>query len=382
MPDSSRFSPERPKGFAIAWSRSAGVYDFVGRVHDLASIFICWPMSRPSELAAYVNHTYFVNQLTEVLAGVLRAAGIGGPSRLDDLLDRYVIDHQWPARVARSLDEPLADRILDVVQKAKGPIPLAELPERIAGSDPNEVRTVVDKLVARLALVEDIRPVDVGTGGGLPARRARENDPRQHASRTPAAAAMRKPQRSRARRQPGRQRHPCGTPRGREPAAPSPTRSNLVPQGDRAFSDRPRSAGWVAAERHEMVRRRAAEPGDRLGATYFTWPSVEPEGKQIRLVLTPRGKNGFPAAPRRRPLEIYRLLSTFEPHRELYSPHLDLFSPGLNPWDFWGRPTCDFLGTHVVALKVESGKRLRTTGPRSPRTISRCERNWTRLWPC
>ena len=45
-----------------------------------------------------------------------------------------------------------------MLREAKGPIPLAELPGRIEGSKPDEVRAVVDKLVSHLVLVEDLQP--------------------------------------------------------------------------------------------------------------------------------------------------------------------------------------------------------------------------------
>jgi hypothetical protein len=57
------------------------------------------------------------------------------------------------------------------------------------------------------------------------------------------------------------------------------------------------------------------------------------------------------------PLEIYRLLSTFEIHPELFSPRLDLFLRGMGPWDTVGPADVRFLGTHVAAFKLESGKR-------------------------
>ena len=50
------------------------------------------------------------------------------------------------------------DRILDVFREAEGPMPLAELAGRLEGSNPDEVRSAVDKLVAHLALVEDLQP--------------------------------------------------------------------------------------------------------------------------------------------------------------------------------------------------------------------------------
>jgi hypothetical protein len=131
--------------------------EFVTRAHIVRRYHLL-SIDLPGDLAGYGTHVFFVDQFTEVLGGVLRAAGIDGLSRLGDLLDRYVIDHHWPERVAASLNEPLAKKIVDVVQIAKGPIRLAELPAQIPGSDPDEVRAVVDKLVARLALVEDMQP--------------------------------------------------------------------------------------------------------------------------------------------------------------------------------------------------------------------------------
>ncbi len=84
---------------------------------------------------------------------------------------------------------------------------------------------------------------------------------------------------------------------------------------------------------------------------------VEPDGKHLRLVLTPDGQEWLSSGAAEPPVEIYRLMSTFEIHPELFSPHLDLFLLGLNPWDTVGPADVRFLGTHVAALKLESGKR-------------------------
>ena len=56
------------------------------------------------------------------------------------------------------MKDPLAERILDVFRAAEGPIPLAELPGRLKGSNPDEVRSVVNNLIAHLAVVEDLQP--------------------------------------------------------------------------------------------------------------------------------------------------------------------------------------------------------------------------------
>jgi hypothetical protein len=149
--------PGDGKGLRDRITAGAGVHDFAVRALTVRRFHLL-DDALPSEFAAYVSHAYSTSRLTEVVTGVLRAAGIDGRARPDDLLNCYVIDHLWPECVARSLNEPLAERILRVVQKAKTPIPLAELPDRIEGSNPHDIRMVVDKLVVRLALVEDIRP--------------------------------------------------------------------------------------------------------------------------------------------------------------------------------------------------------------------------------
>ena len=52
------------------------------------------------------------------------------------ILQQYVVRHQWPGWVLQKLANPLAKRVLAVLQEAPGPVLLAELPGRLAGSDP------------------------------------------------------------------------------------------------------------------------------------------------------------------------------------------------------------------------------------------------------
>ena len=47
-----------------------------------------------------------------------------------------MIHHRWPGWVARALKEPLAERILKVVREAEGRYSLAELPGRLNGVEP------------------------------------------------------------------------------------------------------------------------------------------------------------------------------------------------------------------------------------------------------
>ncbi len=267
-----------------------------------------------------------------------------------------MIDHRWPEWVARSLNEPLADRILAVVQKAKAPIPLAELPERIEGSNPHDIRMVVDKLVVRLPLVEDIRPETWELVVGiLPSVREKM-----------AVASL---------------------PRERPPLVECESPKSVGPDGSPIVNDMRAVLLEVASQPprlrqdqtlfHKEVERfqAALEPMARWLLDAMKWTEerrlnramtwaralhlarVESEGKQIRLVLTTEGQEWLSSGAGEGPLEIYRLLSTFEIHPELFSPHLDLFLPGMDPWDLVGPADVRFLGTHVATLELESGKR-------------------------
>ena len=134
-----------------------GVYDFAARVRTLHRLHLL-AADQPSEFAKYVDHAFFGTQLMGVLAGTLRNVGIHDFFQLDETLERYVMQPSLAPVGRPGIKEPLADRILDVVREAEGPVPLADLPGRIKGSNPNVVRSVVDKLVTHLALVEDLQP--------------------------------------------------------------------------------------------------------------------------------------------------------------------------------------------------------------------------------
>jgi hypothetical protein len=133
------------------------IYDFAARVRTMRRLHLLAD-GLPGELVKYVNHVFFPDMLTRVILEVMRKAGIEDFHRLDLALERYVSNFRWPGWVARTLRDPLADRILEVIRAAEKPLPLAELPGRIPGSDPEQVRTVVDKLIARLVLFEDLHP--------------------------------------------------------------------------------------------------------------------------------------------------------------------------------------------------------------------------------
>ena len=94
-------------------------------------------------------------------------AGIEGPTSINNVLERYVLDHQWPSWVAKSLNDHLANRILELVWKAETPIPLAELLDKIDSNHSEDVRMVADMLVVRLAVRRGHPALDMGSGGGF-----------------------------------------------------------------------------------------------------------------------------------------------------------------------------------------------------------------------
>jgi soluble cytochrome b562 len=344
-------SPTGPRDRVVA---SESLHDFSVRTHMLRRHHLLADHLR-SELAEYVHSVYFIDRFSDVLIGVLRAAGIPGPFRFSDFLNRHVLDGQWPALVARSLNDPLADRILEVVQKAKGKMPIAELPERIAGSDPNKVRSVMDKLVARLALVEDIRPGRweflVGLLPVVFEKITIANLPRE---RPPLAE--------------------CARPRDVGPEG-SPVVNDMRAVLLEVASQPPRLRQDQTLYSKEMERfQTVLEPlagwmldvmkwsnEGRLGRA-ITWArvlqlaTIEQKGNQIQLHLTPAGHGWLSAGALEDHLEIYNLFRSFEVRTELCSAELGLFTHGQNPFDMVGPSDVTFLGTHVTAVELQTGK--------------------------
>src|ERR1700679_428296 len=74
---------------------SESLHDFGVTAHTLRQLHLLAADLR-SELVKYVNHVYFIDRFSDVLLSVLQANGIPGPFRFNDILDRHVLDRQWP----------------------------------------------------------------------------------------------------------------------------------------------------------------------------------------------------------------------------------------------------------------------------------------------
>jgi hypothetical protein len=109
----------KSRGFTDRVVACNGLYDFMARGRLLSRLHLL-DVDQPSELFKYVDQTFYIGQIIEVLSNILRKVGIADHWELEELLDDYVINHRWPEWVVRALKEPLAERILDVVRRPKG----------------------------------------------------------------------------------------------------------------------------------------------------------------------------------------------------------------------------------------------------------------------
>ena len=146
---------------------------FVQRIQELAT----WhPLAqeRPEWLLGYVQRSFLSATLDRDLRPVFQQAGEDAFVSRGILLTQYVVSREWPAWVAQSLKQPLAEAILRAIEEAGGVVSLDELPGLLPDVSPLKVRLVVDALVARLALFEDLQPgtLDMMFGLLLPVREA------------------------------------------------------------------------------------------------------------------------------------------------------------------------------------------------------------------
>jgi hypothetical protein len=332
-----------------------GVYAFATRVRSMRRLHLL-AADQPAGFAKHVHHATSDRDLREDLIGVLRNAGIDHFYGFENTLQRYVTGHRWPGWVAGTLKDPLAERILDVVRQAGDPLPWAELPGRLAGSNPGKVLSVVEKLVARLALVEDLKPETWEIlVGFLPAVREEQIRASQPRVRPPLVV--------------------CERPKDVGPDG-SVVVNDLRAVLLEVVSEPPR----IRQDRtlfHKEVERFCAtlEPLPPWLVEALKWSAevrlkqaldwanalelvkVVSESKQARLHLNSKGQQWLSSGLDRQYTAIYEVLSALTGRREGFSPFGDFYIPGS---DWFGNPgpgdAC-FLGARVAALKVEKGKR-------------------------
>jgi hypothetical protein len=334
-----------------------GVYDFAVRVRSLPRLHLL-AADQPSEFKRYVDHAFFGNPLMNVLADVLRHAGIDGVYRDQATLLRYVMRHHWPGWVARLLKDPLADRVLKVVREAGGPILLADLAGRIESSDPGRVHSAVCKLISHLALVEDLQAQTWELMVGfLPTVREDMTRASQPRVRPPLVV--------------------CEYPKDVAPdgsAIIDDLRAVLL----EVVSEPPRMRQDLSLFQKEIDRFQSRlEPlpvwlsqalhwsdEGRLNQA-LAWSSmlklvkIVHETKRVWLRLTSKGRAWLASGLAEQYTELYKLLSTFASGSGHEWPQVGSFSLGRNP--FGGMGHCDrrFLGEDVAVLRADVQKGVR-----------------------
>src|SRR5271157_4983123 len=127
----------------------------------------------PSLLENYVRYCFYP-AAADALNSVLRHASLQESLNLDETLRLYVVGHRWPGWVARSLKDPAAERIVELLRDANGPVRRAELEKKLPDIAVDKLQTALGSLIAHLAVFEDLDPETFELVVGLlPSVRAR-----------------------------------------------------------------------------------------------------------------------------------------------------------------------------------------------------------------
>ena len=136
-----------------------GAIEFAKRVRGLQRQHLLDP-NAPGDLASYVGWMFHDWLLWPVVQSIAKRFGIDSPYMGQREALSLIANFRWQGWVEKTLNDPVAHRVLEVVRKAEGPIPLVKL---VAGLEPQgkptAVREALDRLLSHLALVEDLDPV-------------------------------------------------------------------------------------------------------------------------------------------------------------------------------------------------------------------------------
>ncbi len=334
-------------------------HDFASRVGTLRQFHLL-ATDRPGELEKYVHQAFFAHQLTTVLANVLRNVGVEGFPRLDETLRRYVSSHRWPGWIAESLKNPAAKRILEVVREAGRAIPLAELPGRIEGTNPDVVQVLLDELIGFLALFEDLHPetceLMVGLLPAVREKMIRAAQPRQR----PSLIVCEHPE----------EVGPHGSVLINDLRAVLLEIAGGPPRLRRDFDlyqkDRQRFRAALEPLAPWLLKALGWSEEERLSEA-ITWArelqlvKQVGEGSQIRLQVGSKGHEWVSSGFDEQYAMIYARFAAFATRNERISPGAD-YSFGWNPFSQPEAADVRFLGVQVTARKADKGTHV--VGPR------------------
>ena len=346
----------RIKGPADKVFAVEGAYDFAIRIRALRKYRLLAD-DAPGDLAKFVDYAYYSGEMMQVVAQVLQANGIDDYARLDEMVRRHVGHRRWPGWVVKFLKGPTAGRVVDAVREAGGPVPIADLLDRL-DAPAVEARPVLDKLVTHLALFEDLDPATHDLVVGLlPAVR----EELEQAGRP-------------------RERPPL-----REVAAPREVgpEESVVVDDLRAFLLEVAGEPPRVRQDHAIFHKHAERFLESFAllppwlAEVLGWPpegrlkqalnwahdlklvKEKAEGKQVLLQVTPRGNSWLTGNLDDQHAELYRFLRGPAARDDLVFydlDDLDVASPSLGFISGYGPGDTSFLGVSVMAVKAVKGK--------------------------
>ncbi len=157
-------------------------YHFALRVRALARSHPLGPADLAA-LARYVIYS-FHNQGEPTINRILRNAGVGTATSLDEGLNLFVGSRHWPDWALKDIGPGAAPALVEALAEAPGPVPLADLP-RLMDRKPKgkakakgkpqeqatwsgkEVSEALGKLLDRMAVFEDLDPETLDLVVGL-----------------------------------------------------------------------------------------------------------------------------------------------------------------------------------------------------------------------
>src|SRR6185437_5404283 len=162
--------------------------DFVERLRALRRYHLL-DAQQPSEFTKYINYCFIKYELANEINRILQKAGLHPHTLYGDVYELYVTRRRWPGWVAEYLDDSLAASILNAIEQAGGRLPLLEVARRLPQHKPADVRAMLEKLITRLVLFEDLDPqtyeIQVGLLPSVRADREQASKPRQRSPLQP-----------------------------------------------------------------------------------------------------------------------------------------------------------------------------------------------------
>ncbi len=307
----------------------------------------------PGMLVNYAAYAFHQQTAAQALNVVLRHAGFSDYENFESILRVYVVNHRWSDWVTRSLKNPVAEQIVNVLRDANGPVLRTDLQKKLPKIAADKLESTIVTLIAYLVAFEDLDPQ---TGellvGLLPAVHASRTSSLQHRERPPLVVS---------------DPHASVLPEGSilvddlrtfllEIVAEPPR----LRQDDEIFQkdqDRFLSAPVElpvalshALELNKEIRLQQAQDWAR----HLKLVGKRSQAKQARLEISVRGNKWLTASLLEQHRQVYEFL---QPHDFGKAESRANTIPDMNPYAVYGSQEADlqFLGANAIAIRTRAG---------------------------